>query len=399
LRDESRPKESRLKGPLFERVGEKRLRAQQYVGVIQLGANAIEVRPKIDGLNEQGARSNLLRMLGKTRRLQIFETDLARMSRQQITVLEVFIRLFCEKLFTEVHRGLVGRYERHEDNLTALRGKLQIGLQTTLNAFRPDRFRCRFDEFTVDTPVNRVLKAAVSRLRRITRDRQNATRLSELQFILGDVTDLNPTALEWHRIHYDRANRRYQPLAELAAMILENATQDVTAGSGEGYGILFDMNELFEEYIGEVLRATHRGPGVSVKLQSPCQFLLRERANGQPVFQTRPDVTGMRDGKPAWILDTKWKELDLDERTAGVRQEDVYQMLGYVNRYGVDDIILLYPHHNGLPPEPGIQKTFTILGACAGTSERRMHVCTVDLGDLSTVPEQLREIVAVAERS
>jgi 5-methylcytosine-specific restriction enzyme subunit McrC len=48
------------------------------------------------------------------------------------------------------------------------------GLQATLNAFHPERFQCEYDEFTVDTPVNRVLKAAVRRLRRVTRHDDNA---------------------------------------------------------------------------------------------------------------------------------------------------------------------------------------------------------------------------------
>ena len=112
----------------------------------------------------------------------------------------------------EVHRGLVSCYERRTDNLPALRGKLLTGLQATLNAFHPERFQCAFDEFTVDTPLNRVLKATVRRLRRVTRDDDNARRLAELDFILEDVSDVIADALEWHRLHFDRANQRYEQI-------------------------------------------------------------------------------------------------------------------------------------------------------------------------------------------
>ena len=45
-----------------------------------------------------------------------------------------------------------------EDRLAERPGALLIDLQSTLNAFQPERFQCPFDEFTVDTPLNRVLK-------------------------------------------------------------------------------------------------------------------------------------------------------------------------------------------------------------------------------------------------
>lgn len=381
------------KGGLFTHANRTTLKARQYVGVVQLGAEAIEVIPKIDGLNDQGARINLFRMLARTRRLEIHEADIARLAAQNLNILEIFIRLFCDKLFAEVHRGLVSRYERHADNLPTLRGKMLTGLQATLNAFQPERFQCEFDEFTVDTPLNRVLKTTVRFLRRVTRHSDNARRLAELDFTLEGVRDVTTTALEWHRLHFDRANRRYEPLLSMARMILQNRTQDVTAGNLDGFSLLFDMNELFEEYIGEVARAAFTTKGWQVVLQGPSHALLQAADTGAGVFQTRPDITGLRDGKPAWIIDTKWKRLDEDERNQGIAQTDVYQMLGYAHRYDVRDVVLLYPHQAGIDGEAGLQRSFRILGGGAVNGEQHIHVASVDLRDLRGVPDQLRSIL------
>ncbi len=381
------------KGGLFTHANRTTLKARQYVGVVQLGAEAIEVIPKIDGLNDQGARINLFRMLARTRRLEIHEADIARLAAQSLNILEIFIRLFCDKLFAEVHRGLVSRYERHSDNLPTLRGKLLTGLQSTLNAFQPERFRCEFDEFTVDTPLNRVLKTTVRFLRRVTRHSDNARRLAELDFTLEGVRDVTVAALEWHRLHFDRANRRYEPLLSMARMILQNRTQDVTAGGLDGFSLLFDMNELFEEYIGEVARAALVPQGWQVFLQGPSHALLQDAETGVGVFQTRPDITGLRDGKAAWIIDTKWKRLDEDERNQGIAQTDVYQMLGYAHRYDVRDVVLLYPHQAGIDGEAGLQRSFRILGGGAVNGEQHIHVASVDLRDLRGVPDQLRSIL------
>lgn len=385
-----RLKNNGMKGGLVSRA-KITLKARQYVGVVQLGMDAIEIIPKIDGIDDQAARINLFRMLARTRRLAIHEADLARLAEQNLDILEIFIRLFCDKLFVEVHRGLVSRYERHRDNLPTLRGKLLTGLQATLNAFQPERFQCEFDEFTVDTPLNRVLKAAVRRLRRVTRHGDNARRLAELDFTLEGVSDVPAAALEWHRLHFDRANRRYEPLLTMARMILQNRTQDVTAGGLEGFSLLFDMNELFEEYIGEVARASLAGDW-QVALQGPTAYLLADEQGGG-LFQTRPDVTGSRAGHPIWIIDTKWKLLDEEERKQGVAQADIYQMLGYAKRYGVRDVVLLYPYQAGVNVERGVRRHFRILDGHPGTTEQFIHVASVDLTDLASVPAQLCAIV------
>ncbi len=241
-----------------------------------------------------------------------------------------------------------------------------------------------------------MLKTTVRFLRRVTRHSDNARRLAELDFTLEGVSDVAVAALEWHRLHFDRANHRYEPLLCMARMILQNRTQDVTAGDLDGFSFLFDMNELFEEYIGEVARAAFTPQGWLVVLQGPSLALLQDVETGAGVFQTRPDITGLRDGKPAWIIDTKWKRLGEDERNQGIAQVDVYQMLGYAHRYAVRDVFLLYPHQVGIDGEAGLQRHFRILGGASAHAAQNIHVASVDLRDLRQVPDQLRSILEAA---
>jgi len=157
------------------------------------------------------------------------------------------------------------------------------------------------------------------------------------------------------------------------------------------------MNELFEEYIGEVARAAFTSQGFQVVLQGPSRALLQDAGTGAEVFQTRPDITGLRDGKPAWIIDTKWKVLDEDERNQGIAQADVYQMLGYAHRYGVRNVFLLYPHQAGVGSKARVQRSFHILrgipGIGGGDGTQYIHVASIDLRDLRAVPEALQSIL------
>ena len=63
--------------------------------------------------------------------------------------------------------------------LPRLRGKLDIRRQLARHSFRADRLACSFDELSVDTPLNRVLKAAVARLasdHTLSRERAQTSR-------------------------------------------------------------------------------------------------------------------------------------------------------------------------------------------------------------------------------
>ena len=107
---------------MYKRQGHKRLRAQQIVGVLASPSVTLEILPKIDGLDTGATRHRLVQMLARVFDLDIASGSMADLGWQQHDLLEVLIRLFCDRLFEAVHRGLPRRYIALEDDLAALRG-------------------------------------------------------------------------------------------------------------------------------------------------------------------------------------------------------------------------------------------------------------------------------------
>tara|TARA_R110001583_G_scaffold152821_3_gene304659 strand:- start:172 stop:552 length:381 start_codon:yes stop_codon:yes gene_type:complete len=71
----------------------------------------------------------------------------------------------------------------------------------------------------------------------------------------------------------------------------------------------------------------------------------------KPVFQMKPDIALLDQGhRVVVIADAKWKLLDPQDAKLGVSQADLYQIQGYANRYGVKNVLLIYPAHSGLRP-------------------------------------------------
>lgn len=390
--------EHRLAGMDGERVlinHPRKLRAQQVVGVVASERSSVEILPKIDGANsEDAARRSLIHMLAEVLDLEISPGRMTELDWQNHDLLEILIKLFSERLFEAVHRGLPRRYIEHEDDLPALRGRLDVKRQFTVLAATPDRLSCRYDELSPDIALNQIMKAAVRKLLGMSRAAENQRRLTELAFVFADISDVPVRALAWHKVVLDRTNQAWGELLSLARLLLGDRFQTTTGGNGRGFSLLFEMNTLFEEFVGRSLIRALAGTGLDVRLQGPRDFALEEIGRGQLRFATKPDVTIASGGRQVMVLDTKWKRLKgaIDDAKYGVGQADVYQMMAYAHVYSCKRLMLLYPYHDQLGAGPGLLCKHRV----RGTDDTEITIATISLSDPRTAVEQLRGLVAGA---
>ncbi len=322
------------------------LRAQQMIGVIAGDGCSLEVLPKVDPAAPDEAqatvRSRLVHMLDVALGLELSTGDATAMAHRADSLLEVFIARFANTLLAEVRRGTPRHYNPREDDVGALRGRLDVVRQYTRNAVRPDRLACCFDELDVDTPLMRIMKACVIFLQRFTREEDTRRKLVELRMMLAGVGEVAPRRLPWDRIWIDRANRRWRSLVELARLLLGARWQETHADphGPRGITLLFPMNDLFERYIAVQLRRTLAGTRLSVVTQGGGEFCLWPwNGDGDYSHSTRPDILLRgNDREVVCVIDTKWKPL-----TKGVAQSDVYQMMAYARLYRCSRLVLLYP--------------------------------------------------------
>ena len=365
--------------PILARTARPSLRAGQVVGVLTVPSKSVEILPKIGEEQDGEARRALVRMLAVAWGLPVADSEPALLATQRVDLLEVLVGLFADRLLAAVRRGLPHRYRIREEDLPLLRGKLDIRQQLARHPVRADRLACRFDELSVDTPLNRVLKAAVGRLASVTRSVANKRKLAELAARFEFVGVSSAPLRE--QVSLDRTNSAFHRLHGLARLFLAGDWQSTTSGDNLGFALLFPMNELFEEFVGRSMKVALAPKCVS--LQRRYRHALDECPQGA-LFALNPDI--IVDGHI--IIDTKWKILDPDEPKAGVNQSDVYQMLAYARAYKAKRLVLLYPWHSGMGRQ-GIRKRWRI----AGTSTP-FDVATVDVGKPDSVAEVLRSIVS-----
>ena len=364
--------ERRLRQPILTRTVSGFV-AAQVVGILVIPGLTVEILPKIENENSK-TRETLVRMLKVAYGLRITDSEIAFLSNQHFDLLEILIRIFSQRLLVAVRRGLPRRYTHHEEDLRLLRGKLNVTRQITKLAVRADLVACRFDELSPDTPLNRVLKAAVVRLADLSHSESNIRLLNELQIHFESVSTASAPLDEPVRL--DRTNTNYHELYGWAQLFLRGDYQSTSGGRRKGFSLLFAMNDLFEMFIGNSLKRLFADiSGSNVSLQERKHSVLLDESD-KPIFKLIPDAVVKLQDRSNIVLDTKWKRLDTeDTNRLGVDQDDIYQMMAYAHAYTPSRLILLYPWHEAMSSEKGIVRRWRISG-----SKIPLDIATIDVG-------------------
>ena len=328
--------------------------ARGYVGVVQVPGLAVEILPKTDDSNDvQGMQQNLIYMLHRSGWLRARERSFAALGRQKMRLIDAFVLVFADSLLDALREGLDRAYVEREENLGVVRGRLVMSEHVRRNAFHRERLFVRYDDFSEDTKLNRLLKATCRLLLRQVRSFNVARRLKETVLRFDAVSDRAPSADDL-RSGLTRQNKRFQPHLDFCRLVWRGESPTLALGTDTSFSLLFSMPRLFEAFVGAILRCHRDELGLSihrVETQHKGPHLVRDEGKKR-FFRLQPDVVGFRDETNAqFVLDTKWKRLRPSAPIRSVSQADAYQLFAYATRYSAPLNVLLYPAVRGLKTE------------------------------------------------
>lgn len=316
-----------------------------YVGAVLLpGGRTLEVLPKIAGLDDQGGRGLLMRMLSVADLAPALEDAPADYAGSS-TLIEAYLRFAADLAVRQVRVGLVHAYRRLDQRLPVVRGRLLVARQLARLPERFDAHLVRADEFVADTPVNRVIKAGVRWIARCSRSDATVAKCREAVMRMEAVADIpaEPRVLAdavrpWRSgAALDRQYMRLAPLLKLLGLLVGGRAAAPEAGvEALGPTLLFDMSELFEAVLAARLRAV--APDVIVRAQGTHAFDVGRR------FRLRPDLVVEQVGRPVMVLDAKWKRIS---GLSDIDDHDLRQAFAYARILGLDDAALVYPAMGG----------------------------------------------------
>lgn len=325
----------------------KVIRARNYVGVLQMpSGRQLQILPKIHGAKVD-ARAAMLKMLKTMRDFPSKSFDATNLGSSDMSMFEIYIKLFLKEVSLLIRRGLKSDYRQLEENVRFYKGKMNFARQLTINHVHKERFFVTYDEYGIDCAENRILKKALMKVIGVTTDAKNRKEARRLLEYFEGTTESHEVAKDFSSIFDSRKNGHYQIPLGWARLLLNDSNVSNTIGSLNAQSLLFSMNQLFESYIAKTIKH-HFDEKWEISLKGPVEHLFDSGS-----FRLIPDMVikyqQKRDGrKRTRIIDTKWKVLDHGNANFGISSSDMYQMFAYAKKYSCEQVVMVYPLVEGL---------------------------------------------------
>jgi 5-methylcytosine-specific restriction enzyme subunit McrC len=289
-------------------------------------------------------------MLNFTKKLRIKELDVAPLIEKGRELFEILISQFAKKTLETIQRNAYKQYVTIESNLAFLKGKIQFREHLRRNLIVKNRFYTQYDEFSEDNLLNQALKYTTYLLANVCRDARNLKNLEHILSLLTEVSFREISIDDLEKIHLTRLNHEYEPLVNYCKLFISRSSVELSVGKISVFSFILDMNELFEEYIGQFIKREFSECYEVIRLQGPVNHFVNEKiSNGNKKgnrFQLKPDIVLYKrreDETPQLLIDTKYKKLREMGGREPVDQRDLYQMYAYCRKYQCPTCVLLYP--------------------------------------------------------
>ncbi|SFW22571.1 5-methylcytosine-specific restriction endonuclease system specificity protein McrC [Ruminococcus flavefaciens] len=253
---------------------------------------------------------------------------------------DLFAAILEKGVSRQLKQGLYREYVPMQEQLSVMRGKLNINDTLRLQAQREQKLSCEFDEFSEDNLYNQILKVTIHRLiyaEDVAVERKQA--LKKLIVFLGNVQLIQPDHITWNRLIYQRNNRNYELLLNICYLLLNGMLQTTEDGSYKLISFSDEhMEKLYERFILKYYEQHY--PELKPK-SAQVKWNLTEQPDETmihflPTMQT--DIT-LHKGDKTLIIDAKYYGRSMIENydKATLRSAHLYQIFAYVKNMDVEN--------------------------------------------------------------
>ena len=202
----------------------------------------------------------------------------------------------------QLKRGLGREYVSETDTISTIRGKIEISDSIKAQSTIRNQMVCTFDEFSVDSQLNQIIKATVLLLLKADVAKTRKKELRKLMVYFADVTTIDVRSINWS-VNYNRNNQTYRMLITVCYLVVKGLLQSQTGGSVKMMAFFDEqrMCHLYEKFILEYYRKEHPAIKASAS-QIPWQ-LDDDFSSMLPVMQT--DIM-LSKGNTVLIIDAKY---------------------------------------------------------------------------------------------
>lgn len=241
----------------------------------------------------------------------------------------------------QLKQGLYREYISHQEELTVMRGKINMPGTIKNKLLHKQVLTCDFDELSENNTLNQILKTTVMLLLRNGKVKAKyKDDLKKKMLYFSNVDSIEPTEIKWSLIRFQRNNQTYRMLVSICQLMIEGMLITTDVGNYRLASFVDEqrMCRLYEKFILEYYSRHY--PELSVSASQIPWALDDGVGTMLPVMQT--DIHLQR-GNTVLIIDAKYynhtTQVHFDKHT--LHSNNLYQIFTYVKnrsyQFGEED--------------------------------------------------------------
>ena len=305
---------------------------------------------------------------------------------------DLFAAILAKGISRQLKQGLYREYVNRKEDLTVVRGKIDMSGTIRNKITKTDKLTCEYDELSENNLLNQILKTTVVLLLRHARIKEEyKTDLKKEMLFFSTVETIDLQQIRWSAIRFQRNNNTYRMLVSLCQLIVEGMLMATESGEYKLATFIDEqrMCRLYEKFILEY----YAKECPQVKATSSRINWALDDGVGTYLPMMQSDIM-LTKGNQVLIVDAKYYTHNMQNQydSSTIISGNLYQIFTYVKNkeaefgdadHSVSGMLLYAKTDEQIQPDGDYQM-----------SGNRISVKTLDLNrEFSEIAEQLNGIV------
>lgn len=249
---------------------------------------------------------------------------------------ELFSAILIKGIEKQLKQGLGKEYVEKIEVLPGLRGKINITESIKTQNIYINQLVCSFDEFSINSYQNRILKSTINLLLKSNISKQRKKELKKLLIYFAEVDFIDINQINWN-FQFDRNNQTYQMLMSICNLIIKGLLHTNYNGETKLMDFLDEqrLSRLYEKFILEYYKKHFpllkvSSPYIKWQLDNDMNYML-PTMKSDIVIEYKNDIL---------IIDAKYysNTLQRNFNKETIHSGNLYQIFTYVKNKSAEFI-------------------------------------------------------------
>ena len=250
---------------------------------------------------------------------------------------DMFAAILSKGVAVQLKQGLYREYIQNSEELSVLRGKLNLQGTVKNKLQHKQKLACDYDELSENNLFNQILKTTMQILVRQKNVKQEHKVVLKKNLVFFDgVEAIEPSQIKWNLIRYQRNNQSYRMLLNICYLVLDGLLLSTEAGTVKLATFLDEraMHSLYEKFILEYFRYHH--PEYKANPDTIPWDIDDGMIEFLPTMVT--DIT-LKQGEKTLIIDAKYYAHTMQSQfdVSSIHSGNLYQVFAYVKNLDKDN--------------------------------------------------------------